>query len=144
MSSDNTTETTATPCAWCQHPRHRHAFGCADCLCPYTTAELNAKGRQEGEAGRDEGITHVHESQDDESVTWRTDALDWMEALPNGHRFTAVELTDHLGLSPRPTAVGAAIRTAALHETIRHTGEYVRTSRPAAHARPIAVWERTA
>lgn len=39
-----------------------------------------------------------------------------------------------------PRALGAVLRAAAKAGYIEQTGEYIKTSRPQAHSRPIPVW----
>lgn len=51
-------------------------------------------------------------------------------------RLTSLGSTTH-----EPRAMGAVMRAAARAGLIATTGEYVKTSRPEAHSRPIPVWQ---
>ncbi len=78
---------------------------------------------------------------------WMIVAHETVRGLPTGEAFTTDRVWYHLdrtGIStPEPRALGAVIRALAAAGVIARTGEYVKTTRPQAHSRPIPVWKRT-
>lgn len=72
----------------------------------------------------------------------RTVALRIAHAMPNGFTTDAIwEVLDAAGVKPpEPRALGAVMQKLAREGQIRKTGDYVDSTRPACHGRPIPVW----
>lgn len=72
---------------------------------------------------------------------WLTDAQGVVNALAaSGEPFSADDVWAKVGAPPEPRALGAVMVFAARQGWIRKTGLYRPSTRPAAHARPIAEW----
>lgn len=77
---------------------------------------------------------------------WIARRLAFIRSLPTGREFTtdqvwaAASAADHKIAEPR--AMGAVMVEAQALRLIRPTGSYMKSSRPACHARPVAIWER--
>jgi hypothetical protein len=99
-------------------------------------------GLAAGEAARDASVAQVGNAYQ----AWIGRRLAYIKSLPAGREFTtdqvwaAAPAADHKIAERR--AMGAAMTLAMAEDLIRPTGEYMKSSRPACHARPVAIWVR--
>lgn len=99
-------------------------------------------GLAAGEAARDASVAQVGNAYQ----AWISRRLAFIKSLPVGREFTTDQLwaaapaADHKITERR--AMGAVMVEAQALGLIRPTGEYMKSSRPACHARPIAIWVR--
>lgn len=92
---------------------------------------------------RDEAVAQVNDNAD---PAWKYVARKFVRELPVGTLFTTDRIWWHLNrmrvTTPEPRALGAIMLALAREDLIAKTGEYVNTTRPKAHSRPIPVWRR--
>lgn len=96
----------------------------------------------EGERARDASIEEVRTGM---NMDWYEAALRVIRGLAgSGKRFTTDDvweaLEKQLVNTPEHRAMGAVMRDAARAGTIQPTVNYVKSRRPACHARPVRVW----
>lgn len=126
-------------CPDCPHARQAHyTDGCMLCTCTQSEDGLAARGLAQGRALRDEGEGLA----EDASAEWRQAAYGWIETYAHGSRFTAIDLTDAVGMPPHVNAVGAVMAGASKRGLTRNTGTYIQSIRRDRHAGRNAVWER--
>lgn len=96
----------------------------------------------EGERARDAAIEEVRTGI---NMDWYEAALRVIRGLANsGKLFTTDDvweaLEKQLVATPERRAMGAVMRDTARAGTIKPTTNYVKSRRPACHARPVRVW----
>lgn len=69
-------------------------------------------------------------------------AVEEIESLPPGTRFTTDVLWVNLPAPPEPRVMGAVMVRARKNGLVKHTEQYRPSARPAAHRNPKRVWER--
>ena len=128
-----------TDCPDCPHARQAHYIdGCMLCTCKQSEDALAARGLAQGRALRDQGEGLA----EDAAAEWREAAYKWIEEALRGAQFTAVDLTDAVGMPPHVNAVGAVVQGASKRGLTRNTGQYIQSIRRDRHAGRNAVWER--
>lgn len=98
-----------------------------------------------GDDLRDQALADVETNAD---PAWLAKAEQVIRSIPGGWTFTTDDVWFRLGEigvgAPRePRAMGAAITAAAKAGLIVNGGQYRKSERPQAHARPIPIWVRT-
>lgn len=94
-------------------------------------------------AARDEALDRVDRNADER---WKTYAYDVVRYLCDTQRtFSTDDVWDILDdadvTTHEPRALGAVVQRAKRDGLCRPTGNYVQSTRPECHARPVAVWE---
>lgn len=77
---------------------------------------------------------------------WVGAVLEVIWGFPAGTKFTSDRLwweVKHLPEPRNPKAMGGVMRAAKKKGIAVQTGEYIKSTRPACHRRPIPVWRRT-
>lgn len=101
----------------------------------------------EAKIATDEAIKQVAENMD---IQWQKLAWETLKLIAENHpEFTTDDLWAVLDRYPditthEPRAMGAIMRKAVKHRWVVTTGRYVKTKRPIAHQKPIAVWKSLA
>lgn len=92
----------------------------------------------------------IKQAEENASQEWATLAWQTLKLIAeNRLEFTTDDLWAELERYPNitthePRAMGAIMRKAIKHKWIQPTGRYVKTKRPIAHQKPIAVWKSLA
>jgi hypothetical protein len=93
-----------------------------------------------GEQLRDEAIRAVESPRKD----WVAYAYDMICAIPPGTEFVSDYVWARMDEPPdEPRALGAAMMKASRRGVIEETGNYIKSQRPACHARPCKQWRKT-
>lgn len=92
----------------------------------------------DGETLRDQGMALVLSAEEE----WRNNAYAWIENTQAGMVFTALDLTEALGLPPHKNAVGAVFGTMARRGVILRTKQTEKSWRASRHAAVLPVWRR--
>lgn len=99
-------------------------------------------GFEQGDLLAAQAIEQVEEHADSEWMTAAKHVL-W-KIIQHGEDFTTDLMWERLNAmdvhTHEPRAMGAVMRAAARAGLIATTGEYVKSSRPDCHSRPIPVW----
>lgn len=104
--------------------------------------QLTLEGLDRGRQLRDQGIATV--SANPANDDWRNRAdVEMRRLVTRGEPFTAADLIDRTGMPPSPNAVGAVFHTAKRAGLIKGTGRWVKSRRPASHARDLREWVST-
>lgn len=105
----------------------------------------SVSGLAEGKRRRDRGLAKAESNPALERFAelarraWDT-AISRNEYVTSDHLWAVMDLAD-VEVPKRAMVIGAIIRASAARREVVATGQFVKTSRAAGHARPVAVWK---